>query len=108
MSKVRLVTRDYGSLPGGGDLVEVGEIRDTKQVIAVIRTDFDKEPDGSRRVSADVCPVVFYERINNLVGKVLTIIDCAQANQATKDLVMQACWEWYGELTERLPDHKAN
>lgn len=107
MSKVKLIVEKYNSLPGMGRVIDL-ELRldESERVAGVIRTDFDPEQDGSRRVSDDVDPVVPFEHINHLVGKLLTIVDASTADkeqrQAQKDLFKQAAWDWYSAHGDAL------
>lgn len=111
MSKVKLiVVEGYGNqgvprIGGTEKVIDLKlEVPDTHDIMGLVRTDFDPEPSGDVRSSDQLTPAIRYERINDLVGKVLTILDAASANQATKDLVKQACWNWYtgqcDDLTE--------
>jgi len=111
MSKVKLIICEgYGSqgrprLSGSEKVIDLDlAVPDTHDIMGVIRTDFDVEADGSVRSSDAIDPVIRYERINTLVGRVLTVLDAASANEALKDLVKDACWSWYtgqnDELTE--------
>jgi hypothetical protein len=106
MSKVKLIVCEgYGNqgLPrvdGTAKVIDLKlEVPDTHDIMGVIRTEFDEEADGSRRDSDAVDPVIRYERINDLVGKLLTITDAAardsEQRKALKDLVTQSCWGWY-------------
>lgn len=111
MSKVKLIICEgYGSqgrprIGGTEKVVDLKiEIPDTHDIMGVVRTDFDAEPNGDVRSSDALDPVIRYERINDLVGKVLTILDAASANQATKDLVKQACWNWYTGQSDALTE----
>lgn len=111
MSKVKLIVCEgYGSqgqprIGGTEKVIDLKlEVPDTHDIMGVIRTDFDEEADGSKRASDALDPVVRYERINDLVGKVLTILDATGANQPTKDLVKQACWNWYTGQGDQLTE----
>lgn len=111
MSKVKLIVCEgYGNqgrprIDGTEMVIDLKlEVPDTHDIMGVIRTDFDKEADGSKRMSDALDPVVRYERINDLVGKVLTILDAANANQPTKDLVKQVCWSWYTGQNDALTE----
>lgn len=111
MSKVKLIICEgYGSqgrprIDGTEKVIDLKlAVPDTHDIMGVVRFDFDEEPDGSKRVSDAIDPVVRYERINDLVGKTLTILDSASANQATKDLVKQACWNWYTGQSDQLTE----
>lgn len=73
-----------------------------ESIIGVIRTDFDVDPEGTQRASDGIDPVVPLERINNLVGKLLTLADAMVADKdqrkAAKDLLTQIAWDWYRDL----------
>lgn len=110
MSKVKLIVCEgYGSERrpwrlGEGKVIDLGiEVPDTHDILAVIRSDFDVDEDGSRRVDDDINPVVRYERINDLVGKLLTLVDSMfsdpKQRKAAKDLFTQTAWSWYSGQT---------
>lgn len=113
MSKVKLVIcKGYGSgnrpyETEDSRVIDTGiEVPDTHDIVSLIRTDFDVEEDGSKRVSDEVDPVMRHEAINGLVGKLLTIVDATftdiEQRKAQKDIVMQACWDWYNAQGEHI------
>jgi hypothetical protein len=107
MSKVKLIVDSYGSLPGMGRVIDINLKLDEKEKVAgVIRTDFDTDEHGSTRVSDDINPVVPYEYINTLVGRLLTLIDAStvdkEQRQAQKDLFKQIAWDWYQSYGDNL------
>ena len=107
MSKVKLIVDSHGSLPGMGRVIDTDLKLDEKEkVTGVIRTDFDTDEYGSTRVSDDINPVVPYEYINNLIGKLLTLIDAStvdkEQRQAQKDLFRQIVWNWYQYYGDNL------
>lgn len=106
MSKVSLVVCEgYGNqgaprLSGTEKIIDLKmRVPETQDIMGVIREDFDPESSGDKRMSAAIDPVIRYERINNLVGKLLTLVDAAfidiEQRKAMKDLVTQNCWDWY-------------
>lgn len=106
MPKVKLrVVEGFGTnaspyIGGTSRDVEVDlELKDNENIRGVIISDFTPEEDGSVRVSPDELPVIPYEFINHLVGKVLTVSDAAfsdvEQRKAFKDLLTQAIWQWY-------------
>jgi hypothetical protein len=105
MSKVKLVIAEgYGSetnpFIGDASVVDPGlKVPETHSIIGVIRTDFDEDADGSKRVSDDLAPVIHTTGINHLVGKLLTLADAAfndrEQRKAFRDLVIQTTWDWY-------------
>jgi len=106
MSKVKLIVCEgYGSdqrpyKTSEAKVIDLGlRVPDTHDILAVIRTDFDIDEDGSWRASDNIDPVIRYERINDLVGVLLTLVDSMFADpkqrKAAKDLFMQAAWNWY-------------
>lgn len=100
-----MIVEGYGNqgVPrqGGTErVIDLGlEVPDTHDIMGIIRTDFDKESDGSRRVSDQLTPAIRYERINTLVASLMKLADAtfADATQrnAFKDLLMQVPWSWY-------------
>lgn len=113
MSKVKLVVCEgYGSqgnprLGGTEKIIDLDlELPDSQNVMGIIRTNFEVEPDGSKRVSDGLNPVVRYERINTLVGKLLTVMDATftdlEQRKAMKDIVKQVAWDWYDNQNEEL------
>lgn len=113
MSKVKLVICEgYGSnqrpyLTEEAKVIDTGiEVPDTHDIVTLIRSDFDKDEDGTVRVSDEVDPVVRHEAINGLVGKLLTLVDATftdvEQRKAQKDLVMKTCWEWYSGQGEMI------
>ncbi len=111
MSKVKLIIAEgYGSqgrprIGGSEEVIDLNiKVPDTHDILGIVRSEFDPEPNGDVRSNDGLDPVVRYERINDLVGKVLTILDSATANQATKDLVKQACWNWYTSQLDQLKE----
>lgn len=106
MTKVKLrVVEGYGTnqnpyIGGTGREVETDVIlKDNEHVRAITLYDFPIEENGSQRASDDVIPVIPYEFINHLVGKVLTVADASfsdpEQRKAVKDLFTQAVWQWY-------------
>jgi hypothetical protein len=126
MSKVKLIICEgYGNQgkPRIGNtekIIDLGiEVPDTHDIMGVVRYDFDAEPNGDVRSNDELDPVIRYERINTLVGKLLTVIDATivdkEQRQAQKDLFKQIAWDWYmgqrDELVEpwrldKFPNYK--
>jgi hypothetical protein len=111
MSKVKLIVcKGYGSelRPYESETGEVIDasitVPDTHDILAVVRTDFDADEDGSRRSNDAIDPVVRYERINNLVGRMCTLLDSMMSDpkqrKAAKDLFRQMAWDWYNGQTD--------
>lgn len=106
MSKVKLVIAEgCGTdlkpfIDNNRSVIDLGvEVPDTHSVIGVIRTDFDEDTDGSKRTSDDLAPVIAFDSINHLVGKLLTVVDAAfsdrEQRKAAKDLIKVIPWDWY-------------
>jgi hypothetical protein len=112
MSKIKLVIAEgYGTdnkpYLGGDSVIDLNlEVPDTHSITGIIRTDFDEDTDGSKRISDDLIPVVSYDRINYLVGKLLTVVDASfsdmEQRKAVKDLIKQIPWDWHNSMTESL------
>lgn len=106
MSKVKLIVKEFRALDNGHVVETEVRVPEHQQVIGIIRTDFDPAEDGTTRASDDLAPVIPYERINDLVGKLLTqveasIVDDTQ-RQAMKDLFKQIAWDWYTSQSKEL------
>jgi len=113
MSKVKLVTvQGTGSdgrpyIGGSEKVVDINlEVPETHTIMGIIRTDFDEDADGVKRVSDELTPVIPYEHINNLVGKLLTLVDATfhdpEQRKAVKDLIINIPWDWYNSKREAL------
>lgn len=113
MSAITLVTVEgYGSqgiprVAGSEQYVDTGiQVSDDRDIMAVVRRDFDANPDGSRLSSPSLDPVIRSERINDLTGRLLTLVDASIADvvqrKAQKDLFRQAVWGWYEAQTAAL------
>lgn len=106
MSKVKLIVGSL-SIPNDGAVIRTGvSVPEDQRIVGIIRTDFDPASDGSVRASDDLDPVISYERINDLVGKLLTMIDATftdkEQRQAMKDLYKQIAWDWYQNQQQPL------
>jgi hypothetical protein len=110
MSTVTLVTVEgYGGqgiprVAGTEKYVETGTwVSDDRDIMAVMRRDFEPAPDGPRQSSPSLDPVIRYERINDLMGKILTLVDASTADaaqrKAQKDLFKMVVWAWYEAQT---------
>jgi hypothetical protein len=105
MSKVKLVTVEgYGTetnpFISEAIVVDSGlKVPDTYSIIGIIRSDFDEDADGSKRVSDDHAPIIHTTGVNHLVGKLLTLADAAfndrEQRRAFKDLIRETTWDWY-------------
>lgn len=115
MSKVKLIVCEgYGSqgkprVGGTEKVIDLKiEVPDTYDIMGVIRTDFDVESDGSKRSSDELDPVIRFERINDLVGKLLTQVDAVfsdpKQRKAMKDLFRQIAWNWYMAQSDELTE----
>lgn len=74
-------------------------LKDNEHIRAVVLSDFTPDKDGSVRSGIEEIPVIPYEFINHLVGKLLTVSDAAfsdvEQRKAFKDLFTQSVWQWY-------------
>ena len=115
MSKVKLIVCEgYGNqgiprIGGTERVIDLNlEVSDTHDIMGVVRYDFDVDSKGESRSNDAIDPVVRYERINTLVGKVLSIIDAAISDpdqrKAVKDLAKGACWNWYTGMSDELTE----
>ena len=105
MSQVKLIVHEgyggkYSAYTGEGAVIDLGiRVPDTHDILAVVRSDFDVEQDGSKRSNDAIDPVVRYEKINNLVGRLVTLVDSMfsdpEQRKAAKDLFTQTTWNWY-------------
>lgn len=120
MSKVKLIVCEgYGSQAkpysmGTEKVIDIGlRVPETYDIKGIVRTDFDEEWDErlkekTRRVSDAIDPVVRYERINDLVGKLLTLVDAMfpdrEQRKAAKDLFKKTAWDWYMGQSDGLTE----
>lgn len=113
MSTVTLVTvQGYGNqgvprVAGSEQYVDTGiRVPDTHDIMAVVRDEFDPDEDGSSRSDRAIDPVIRSERVNELMGKILTLVDASSADaaqrKAQKDLFKQIVWGWYEAQTASL------
>lgn len=113
MSKVKLIICEgYGNqgkprVSGSEKVIDLKlEVPETHDIMGVVRYDFDADSHGDKRVSDDINPVIRYERINNLVAKILKLVDATFSDQdqrkAMRELFMQACWDWYNGQSDEL------
>lgn len=107
MSKVQLVVIDgYGTERNpyiGGTTrtvdvdVDLGENGNIRRVIV---------PYSSRSLD-EVLPVVPHEFINNLVGRLMTLVDLsfndAEQKKAFRELLIERVWSWYHGQCDRDP-----
>jgi hypothetical protein len=111
MSKVKLITQEgYGTernpmILGSGKVLTLDtRLGKNEHIRGVVIYDFDVDDDGSRRASDDIMPVVPYEFINNLVARLLKIVDASypdgEQRKAVRDLIMAEAWNWYHGLTD--------
>src|SRR4030081_264432 len=82
MSKVKLIVCEgYGSeqrpyKSAEGKVIDLDvRVPDTHDILAVVRSDFDVQEDGSKQSSNTIEPIVRPEHINNLIGNLLTLLD---------------------------------
>lgn len=115
MSKVKLIIQEgYGSnyrpyIGGTDEVIDLKiEVPDTHDIKGIVRTDFDKEKDGSVRTNDELTPVIRHDRVNDLVGKLMTLADASftdkEQRKAFKDILMQIPWTWYTGQTESLTE----
>lgn len=114
-----IVVEGYGSqgrprIGGTEKVIDLGiEVPDTHDIMGIIRTDFNPEFDEvlkeeTTRASDALAPVIRYERINDLVGKLLTLADASFSDsvqrKAFKDLLKQIPWDWYMGQSDALTE----
>lgn len=107
-----IIVKGYGSMGipremGTERVIDLDiDVPDTHDIVGIIRTDFDPEADGSVRSSDELTPSVRYERINDIVGKLLTLADASfsdkEQRKAFKDLLKQIPWDWYEAQREGM------
>jgi len=113
MAKIKLITQEgYGTernpFIGGSEKVITLEqtLGKNEHIRGVVIYDFDIEEDGSRRGNDDILPVVPYEYINNLVARLLKVVDASypdgEQRKAVRDLIMGEAWAWYHGQTDSL------
>lgn len=106
MSKVKLVVKPHRTLSNGSVVSTEVSVPENMQIVGVIRTDFDKDDEGIRRVSDDLAAVLSVDDINVIVGKLLTVIDATfvdkEQRQAMKDIFKTELWSWEQILVQRI------
>lgn len=115
MSQVKLIVCEgYGSEQRPfnsetGAVIDLNvNVPDTHDILAVVRSDFDVDEDGSRRSNDAIDPVVRIEKIGNLVGRLRTLVDSMfsdpKQRKAANDLFTQAAYDWYHGQTDFTVD----
>ena len=106
MSKVKLIVNNRNTLDYGEVTEIVLSLKEGQKVVGSIETDFEANSQGERQTSDNIDPVIYIEDINNLIGRVKTLIDAstsdAEQRKATKDVFNNEIWSWYTGRTETL------
>jgi len=109
MSKISLlVVEGYGQqglprIPGSEERLDIEVVvPDTHDISAILRTDHDPDSDGSRVANPLVYPVIRPERVNFLLGNLLTLSDALFGEHpdnpqrvARNNLIRNLVWQWY-------------
>lgn len=105
MSKVKLIL-DNNSLDFGEVTDIVLTLKEGERVRGIVETDFEPNDKGERRVSDGVDTVIYIEDINNLVGRIKTLIEASisdpEQRKASKDVFNNEIWSWYTGRLETL------
>ena len=106
MSKVKLIVKSYHTLDAGRMTSTQIDLPESMEIVGVVRTDFEPDASGAVRTSDDLAAVIDVDDMNNIVGKVLTLIDATftdkEQRQAMKDIFKAELWNWHTALIDRL------
>lgn len=105
--KLSLITCDVSnSLYGAAKVTEVIEVSDNRAVKGVVLNEFSPDSDGTRIVSSEILPAIGISDMNNLTGRLMTIVDATfsdrEQRKAMKDLFNQATWGWFHDRNDVL------
>jgi hypothetical protein len=106
MSKVKLILMEgHGTetspyISGTTEVLTTDiTLKDNQHIQAVCEYDFDEDEQGERQVSDNIDPVIYIGAINNLIGKVLTLVDATFSDEvqrkAARGMFMDTVWNWY-------------
>lgn len=106
MSKVKLIVDGINS-PDFGKVSEVVlTLKEGERVRGIVETDFEPNDKGERQVSDNLDVVVYIGDINNLVGRIKTLIEASTSDpeqrKAAKDVFNNEIWSWYTGRSEAL------
>jgi hypothetical protein len=105
MSKVKLIL-DKGDLDYGEVTDVVLTLQEGHRVRGVVETGFEPQIDGSVRSSDGIDTVIYIEDINNLVGRIKTLLDASisdpEQRKASKDVFNNEIWSWYTGRLDNL------
>ena len=106
MSKVKLIVEKRNSLDFGYVSGEVLPLKEGERVRGIVETDFEPDENGDQRVSDGLDVVIYIEDINNLVGRIKTLIEASTSDpeqrKAAKDVFNNEIWSWYTGRSETL------
>lgn len=105
--KLNIVTQDVvGGLFSTARVTKTIDIDEKRKAIGVVMAEFEPDSDGTKRVSGEFLPTIGIHDMNNLNGKLLTLIDATfsdnEQRKAMKDLFTQTAWGWYHDREGRL------
>lgn len=105
MSKVKLIL-DNGSLDYGEVSETVLTLKKDERVRGIVETDFEPNDRGEVQTSDNLDVVIYIEDINNLVGRIKTLIEASTSDpeqrKASKDVFNNEIWSWYTGRSETL------
>ena len=105
--KLSIVTQDVVAvLFSTAKVTETIEIDEKRSAIGIVLAEFEPDSDGTKRVSGEFLPVIGINDMNNLSGKLMTLIDAtfsdAEQRKAMKDLFTQTAWGWFHDRADRV------
>lgn len=105
--KLSIVTQDaVAGMFSTARVTETIEIDEKRKAIGIVLAEFAPDSDGTKRVSGEFLPVIGVDDMNNLSGKLMTLIDATfvdkEQRKAMKDLFTQTAWGWYHDRESRL------
>lgn len=105
--KLSIITADVNNGLYGQEKVEgVVELDDRRGVKGVVLNNFAPDSDGTKRISSEILPCIGINDMNNLSGKLMTIIDASfsdkEQRKAMKDVISQSTWGWFHDRLDSL------
>lgn len=106
MSKVKLIMDERNSLDFGKVSDVVLTLKEDERVRGIVETDFEPNDKGERQTSDNLDPVIYIEDMNNLVGRIKTLVEASisdpEQRKAAKDVFNNEIWGWYTGRSETL------
>lgn len=106
MSKVKLIVDERSSLAFGEVSDVVLTLKEGQRVRGIVETEFEPNDKGERQTSDNIDPVIYIEDMNNLIGRVKTLLEASisdpEQRKAAKDVFNNEIWGWYTGRVEVL------